>query len=181
MRILIECVREILSREARTFMLKIKSHRGTTQQTCKHSTNGLTPKIARKLPEEYRQRAYRTNRMIYEWHNKGVTRTSACSRAVRNAMRKGGAEFQRQKVLTKAAGNLSKEFLRTTDAGRAQVQQTACTGVKCNLMDKERLGWECMLQLQEVKDRKTQQPQREWGAQGMATLESTGEELMGPG
>ena len=181
MRILIECVREILSREARTFMLKIKSHRGTTQQTCKHSTNGLTPKIARKLPEEYRQRAYRTNRMIYEWHNKGVTRTSACSRAVRNAMRKGGAEFQRQKVLTKAAGNLSKEFLRTTDAGRAQVQQTACTGVKCNLMDKKRLGWECMLQLQEVKDRKTQQPQREWGAQGMATLESTGEELMGPG
>jgi hypothetical protein len=64
----------------------------------------------------------------------GVPSDGAClwvwSKAVRNAMRKGGAEFQRQKVLTKAAGNWSKEFLRTTDAGLAQVREAACTGVK---------------------------------------------------
>jgi len=43
-------------------------------------------------------------------------RTWTWSQAVSNAMRKGGAEFQRQKVLIKAAGKWSKEHLRITDA-----------------------------------------------------------------
>ena len=36
-----------------------------------------------------------------------------------------------------------------------QIRQAACTGVKCDVMDKNRWGWECMLQLQEAEDRKT--------------------------
>lgn len=72
-------------------------------------------------------------------HDKGVKLESVPrSKAVRKAMRNGGAEFQRQKVLVKAAGNWSTEFLRTTCAGLAQVRQTACTGVKCDLMDNKR-------------------------------------------
>ena len=38
-------------------------------------------------------------------------------KTVRIAMIKGGAEFQRQKVLNRVAGNWNKEFLRTTDKG----------------------------------------------------------------
>jgi hypothetical protein len=69
-------------------------------------------------------------------------------------MLRGGAEFQRQKVLNRAAGKWNKEFLRTTDTGVARIRQVACTGVKCDLMDSTRWGWECMLQLQEAEDRK---------------------------
>jgi hypothetical protein len=42
-----------------------------------------------------------------------------------------------------------------TDKGVARIRQVACTGVKCDLMDSKRWGWECMLQLQEAEDRKT--------------------------
>jgi hypothetical protein len=70
-------------------------------------------------------------------------------------MLKGGAEFKRQKVLNRAVGNWNKEFLRTTDKGVARIRQVACTGVKCDLMDSKRWGWECMLQLQEAEDRKS--------------------------
>jgi hypothetical protein len=41
----------------------------------------------------------------YEWLDKGVKRVSTWSKAVRKAMLQGGAEFQRQRELTKAAGN----------------------------------------------------------------------------
>ena len=44
-----------------------------------------------------------------------MKRVTEWSKAVRDAMLKGGAEFQRQKVLNRAAGNWTKEFLRTTD------------------------------------------------------------------
>jgi hypothetical protein len=54
-----------------------------------------------------------------------VNGESTWSKAVRNAMRKGGAEFLIQKVLTKAAGNWSKELLPTTNTGWEQVRQTA--------------------------------------------------------
>ena len=97
--------------------------------------------------------------MTYEC--KGATRDaylrSTWSKAVKSKVRDaiGGAEFQRQKVLTNAAGNWSKEFLRTTAAGLAQVRQAACTRVKCDLFDNKRWGWECMLQLQEIEDMKT--------------------------
>ena len=43
--------------------------------------------------------------MMYEWSDNGVKRVTAWSKAVRDAMLKGGAEFQRQKVLNRAAGN----------------------------------------------------------------------------
>ena len=65
--------------------------------------------------------------MTYEWSDNGVKRVTAWSKAVRDAMLKGGAEFQRQKVLNRAAGNWSKEFLRTTDIGSARIRQVACT------------------------------------------------------
>ena len=93
--------------------------------------------------------------MMYEWSDNGVKRVTAWSKAVRDANLKGGAEFQRQKVLNRAAGNWSKEFLRTTDIGSARIRQVACTGIQCDLMDGTRWGWECMLQLQEVEDKKT--------------------------
>jgi hypothetical protein len=70
-------------------------------------------------------------------------------------MLKGGAEFHSQKVLNRAVGNWNKEFLRTADKGVARIRQVACTGVKCDLKDSNRWGWECMLQLQEAKDRKS--------------------------
>jgi hypothetical protein len=95
--------------------------------------------------------------MTYVWSDKGVKRVTALSKAVRDAMSlKGGAEFQSQKVLNRAAGIWSKEILRTTDIGSARIRLVACTGIKCDLiMDSTRWGWECMLQLQEVEDRKT--------------------------
>jgi hypothetical protein len=43
----------------------------------------------------------------------------------------------------------------TTVIGSARIRQVACTGTKCDLMNSTRWGWECMLQLQEVEDRKT--------------------------
>ena len=46
-----------------------------------------------------------TSRMTYEWSDNGMKRVTAWSKAVRDAMLKGGAEFQRQKVLNRAAGN----------------------------------------------------------------------------
>ena len=57
--------------------------------------------------------------------------------------------------MTKAAGNWSKDFLRTTHAGLEQLRQAACTGIKCDLLGKKRWAWKCMLQLQEIEDRKT--------------------------
>jgi hypothetical protein len=70
-------------------------------------------------------------KVLYTWQDKGVKQVSTWSKTVRRAVLKGGAEFQRQKVLNRAAGNWNKEFLRTTDKG-------ACTGVTCGLMDSKR-------------------------------------------
>ncbi len=78
----------------------------------------------------------------------GVTRTSTWSQAVRNAVRKVGAEFQRQKVLIKAAAKRSKQHLRIPDAGLTQILQAAC-----NFMDQTGWGWDCMLQPQDFEDR----------------------------
>jgi hypothetical protein len=63
--------------------------------------------------------------MTYEWSDNGVKCVTAWSKAVRDAMLKGGAEFQRQKVLNRAARNWSKEFLRTTDIGSARIRLLA--------------------------------------------------------
>jgi hypothetical protein len=73
----------------------------------------------------------------------------------------------RGKLLNQAAGNWSKEFLHTTDIGSARIRQVAGTGIKRDLMDSTRWGWECMLQIQEVEDRKTPVA-RTWAAEMLA-------------
>jgi ribonuclease HI len=118
MKTIIDCLRERVLRGART-MVKVKAHRGEPL----NARADTQAERARQLPEECRQWTNRTHRMTYEWYDKGVKRKSAWSKAVRYAMRKGGTEFRRQKVLTKTAGNRSKGFLRTTDAGWAQIRQ----------------------------------------------------------
>jgi hypothetical protein len=62
--------------------------------------------------------------MTYEWSDNGVKRVTVWSKAVRDAMLKGVAEFQRQKVLNRAACNWSKEFPRTTDIRSARITHT---------------------------------------------------------
>ena len=65
---------------------------------------------------------------------------TAWSKAVRDAMLKGGSEFRRQKVLNRAAVNWSKEFLRTTDIGSARIRQVACTRSQMRLNGQHALG-----------------------------------------
>jgi hypothetical protein len=64
-------------------------------------------------------------------------------------MIRGGAEFQRQKVLNQAENNW-KAFLGSTDTGLHRIEQAASTGAQSDLMDSTRWGWSCMLQLQEA-------------------------------
>ena len=80
---------------------------------------------------------------------------STWPKAVLTAMLQGGTEFQKQRVLTKAARNWSKEFLRITDMGWGRVQQAASAGVTSDLMDSKRWGWECMIGLQEAENRQS--------------------------
>jgi hypothetical protein len=75
---------------------------------------------------------------------------TAWSKAVRNAMLRGGAEFQRQKALNRAANNWNRAFLRSTDIGLHRIGQAASIGAQSDLMDSTRWGWRCMLQLQEA-------------------------------
>jgi hypothetical protein len=49
--------------------------------------------------------------LLYEWLDKDVKRVSTWSKAVRKAMHQGGAEFQRQRVLTKAATTGAKKAI----------------------------------------------------------------------
>jgi hypothetical protein len=56
--------------------------------------------------------------MQYEWiDNEGVKHMRVWSKAVRNATLRGGAEFQRQKALNRAANNWNRVFLRSTYIG----------------------------------------------------------------
>jgi len=67
--------------------------------------------------------------MTYEWSdNDGVKHVTAWSKAVRNAMLRGGAEFQRQKALDRAAANWNKAFLNSTNIGLHSIGQVASTG-----------------------------------------------------
>jgi hypothetical protein len=89
--------------------------------------------------------------MTYEWSDSdGVKHVTAWSKAVRNAMLRGGAEFQRQRALNRAANNWNRAFLRSTDIGLHRIGQAASTGAQSDLMDSTRWGWRCMLQLQEA-------------------------------
>ncbi len=67
-------------------------------------------------------------------------------------MLRGGAEYQRQKAMNRAVANWSKTFLSSTNIGLHNIGQAASTGAQGDLMDNERWGWRCMLQLQEEKN-----------------------------
>ena len=87
----------------------------------------------------------------YEWsESDGVKHVTAWSKAVRNAMLRGGLQFQRQKALNRAAANWNKAFLSSTDTGLHSIGQVACTGAQSDLMDSTSWGWRCTLLLQEV-------------------------------
>jgi len=150
MKTIIECLRARALR-ARTFMVKVKAHRG---EPLNEKADRVAER-ARQLPVDSKQWTTRKPRLLYEWLEKDVKRVSTWSKAVRQAMLPGVAEFQRQRALARAASNWSKEILRTTDAGWTRVQQAAGAGVKGNLMDRAHWGWECMHQLQETEDRQT--------------------------
>jgi hypothetical protein len=78
--------------------------------------------------------------MTYEWQdNDGVKHVTAWAKAVRNAMIRGGAEFQRQKALNQAENNW-KAFLGSTDIGLHRIGQAASTGAQSDLMDSTRWG-----------------------------------------
>jgi ribonuclease HI len=110
----IERVRERVLRGARTFLVKVKAHRGEPL----NKTADTQAENARQLPSECRQWTTRTQRMTYEWSdNEGVKHVTAWSKAVRNAMLRGGAEFQKQKALNRAANNWNRVSLRSTDIG----------------------------------------------------------------
>ena len=63
-------------------------------------------------------------------------------------MRQGGAEFLRQRAVTKAAGKWNKQYLRDTDVGIHQLKQSAM-----EVLDTVEWNWQCMTQLQESEDR----------------------------
>jgi hypothetical protein len=107
MKTIIECVRERVIRGARTFIVKVKAHRGEplNERADTHAER------ARHLPPECRQLTTRTSRMLYTWQDKGVKRVSTWSKAVRRAMLNGGAELQRQKVLNRAATRATPRVL----------------------------------------------------------------------
>ena len=87
---IIECVRETVQKGARTFMVKIKAHRGEPL----NELADTQAENARQLPSECRQWRVRTPSMTYEWSvNNGVKQTTAWSKKVRKAMVRGGAEY----------------------------------------------------------------------------------------
>ena len=91
--------------------------------------------------------------MTYEWSDtNGVKHVTAWSKTVRTAMLRGGAEYQRQKAMNRAVANWSKTFLNSTNIGLHNIGQAASTGAQGDLMDQERWGWRCMLQLREEKN-----------------------------
>jgi hypothetical protein len=160
---IIECVRERVLRGARTFLVKGKAHRGeplnrrlvfvsvrTIKRHHHHQSADTQAEDARQLPSDCRQWTTRTQRMTYEWQdNDGVKHVTTWTKAVRNAMIRGGAEFHRQKALTQAENNW-KSSMGSTDIGLHRIGQAASTGAQSDLMDSTRWGWSCLLQLQEM-------------------------------
>jgi ribonuclease HI len=146
---IIECLRERVLRGARTFMVKIKAHRGEPLNE-KADTQAEN---ARQLSPECQQWTTRTQRMTYEWEDSsGVQHVTAWSKAVRNAMLRGGAEHQVQRVLDRAGSNWNKNFPLSTEAGRQNIRQSASEGVQSDLMGAKDWGRRCMTQLQEVEN-----------------------------
>ena len=143
--VIIEQLRKRTEGGMRTFLVKIKAHRGEPLNEQADTQAGE----ASQLSDDHLQWIQRTDRLIYEWLDKdGNARTSAWSKAVRNAMRQGGAEFLRQRAVTKAAGKWNKQYLRDTDVGIHQLKQSAM-----EVLDTVEWNWQCMTQLQESEDR----------------------------
>ncbi len=106
-----------------------------------------------QLSPECQQWTTRTQRMTYEWEDSsGVQHVTAWSKAVRNAMLRGGAEHQVQRVLDRAGSNWNKNFPLFTEAGRQNIRQSASEGVQSELMGAKDWGRRCMTQLQEVEN-----------------------------
>ena len=89
---------------------------------------------------------------------------TAWSKAARNTMLRGGAEFQRQKALNQAENNW-RAFLCSTYIGLHRIGQAASTGAQSDLMDSMRWGWSCMLQLQEADNWEKPQSATTWAAE----------------
>jgi hypothetical protein len=143
---IIERVRERVQKGARTFMIKVKAHRGEPL----NERADTQAENARQLHDNCRQWTVRTPSMTYEWSDSnGVKRTTAWSKAVRKAMVRGGAEYQVQEATNHAVTNWRKTFLRDTNAGLHSISHAASEGAQGDLMSNERWGRECMLQLQE--------------------------------
>ena len=88
--------------------------------------------------------------MTYQWQdNDGVKHVTTWTKAVQNAMVRGGAEFHRQRALAQA-GNNWKDFMGSTDMGLQRIRQAASMGAQSDLLDSTRWGWSCMLHLQET-------------------------------
>jgi hypothetical protein len=78
--------------------------------------------------------------MTYEWQdNDGVKHVTTWTKAVRNAMIRGGAEFHRQKALNQAENNW-KGFMGSTDTGLHRIGQAASTGAQSDLIHQVRAG-----------------------------------------
>ena len=132
-------MRERESAERCTYILGQSTSRGINERVDTQAEN------ARQLSSECRQWTTRTQRMTHEWSdNDGAKHVTAWSKAVRNAMLRGGAEFQRQEALNRAANNWNKAFLCSTDIGLHRIRQAASTGAQSDLMDSTRLGLSCM-------------------------------------
>jgi ribonuclease HI len=98
---IIECVRECVLRGARTFMVKVKAHRGEPL----NERADTQAENARQMPSECRQWTTRTERMTYEWSDSnGVKHVTAWSKTVRKAMLRGGAEYQSQNAMNRVGG-----------------------------------------------------------------------------
>jgi hypothetical protein len=130
-------------------MIKVKAHRREPLNE-KADTQAEN---ARLLSSECQQWTTRTQRMTYEWNDSdGVQHVTAWSKAVRNAMLRGGAEHHRQRVLDRAGTDWNKNFLISTDVGLRSIRQKASAGAQSDLMNKERWERRCMLQLQEAEN-----------------------------
>jgi hypothetical protein len=67
-------------------------------------------------------------------------------------MLRGGAEHQRQKALDRVGTNWNRTFLISTDVGLRSIRQTASAGAQSDLMNNDRRGRRCMLELQAAKN-----------------------------
>ena len=82
-----------------------------------------------------------------------------------------GAEFLRQRAVTKAAGKWNKQYLRDTDEGFHQLKQTAM-----EVLDTVEWNWQCMTQLQEAENR-TSPAATTWAAEFLLRPEESREIL----